>query len=75
MMAEEMVRFELGFRSGGSTGGTIGEAEWAKLESALRASSASTLELNGQDQRWFVRVDEIAYARRHESPRRLGFGG
>jgi len=74
-MADAMVRFELGFRNGGSTGGTITEKEWTKLENALRASSAGTLELIGSEERWFVRVDEIAFARRHDSARRLGFGG
>ena len=74
-MPDSMVRFELGFRSGGSTGGTITEEEWTKLENALKASGSGTVELVGAEQRWFVRVDEIAFARRHESARRLGFGG
>ena len=36
-MTDEVVRFELGFRSGGTTGGTVPEAEWKKLEDALKA--------------------------------------
>jgi hypothetical protein len=32
------------------------------------------LELAGVDQRWFVRVDEVAYVRRYDVERRLGFG-
>jgi hypothetical protein len=68
-----MVRFEIGFRGGGSTGGVVSEAEWGKLDAALRAGASTTVELQGPDQRWLVRADEVAWARRHEGGRRLGF--
>jgi hypothetical protein len=68
-----MVRFELGFRGGSTTGGLLPEQEWAKLESALRSGNG-TVELAGSDQSWIVRVDEVAWVRRHEGSRRLGFG-
>jgi hypothetical protein len=68
-----MVRFELGFRGGSTTGGLLPEEEWAKLESALQGGG-STVALVGSDQSWIIRVDEVAWVRRHEGSRRLGFG-
>jgi methylmalonyl-CoA/ethylmalonyl-CoA epimerase len=68
------VRFELAFRGGASTGGVLPQAEWDRLQEALRGDGSGVIELSGVDQRWFVRVDEIAYVRRYEAERRLGFG-
>jgi hypothetical protein len=73
-MTDEMVRFELGFRNGGSTGGLVPENEWKKLEDALKAGSGGLVELAGADQRWLLRVEEISWVRRHQSARKLGFG-
>ena len=40
-MTDEMVRFELGFRNGGSTGGSLPEDEWKKLEDALKSGGSA----------------------------------
>ena len=72
-MTDEMVRFELGFRGGGSTGGLVSEEEWKKLEDALKAGSG-LVELTGTDQRWLLRAEEVSWVRRHQPSRRLGFG-
>jgi hypothetical protein len=73
-MTDETVRFELGFRSGGSTGGNVPEAEWKKLEDALKAGGNAVVELEGVDQHWLLRAEEVAWVRRHQSSRKLGFG-
>ena len=73
-MTDEMVRFELGFRSGGSTGGLVPEEEWKKLEDALKAGGNALIELAGSDQRWLVRPEEVSWVRRQQSSRKLGFG-
>ncbi len=46
-MTDEMVRFELGFRNGGSTGGSLPEDEWKKLEDALKSGGSALVELAG----------------------------
>ena len=73
-MTDEMVRFELGFRNGGSTGGSLPEDEWKKLEDALKSGGSALVELAGADQRWLLRAEEVAWVRRTQSSRKLGFG-
>jgi hypothetical protein len=73
-MTDEIVRFELGFRSGGSTGGSVPEAEWKKLEDALRSGGSAVVDLSGTDQQWILRVEEVAWVRRTQTSRKLGFG-
>ena len=71
-----MVRFELGFRSGGSTGGLIAEDQWELLQKALLGGSDEIVELTGADQQWLLRSGEVAWVRRSvDGGRRLGFGG
>ena len=74
-MTDEMVRFELGFRGGGSTGGLAarGRVEEARGRAQGRLGQA-IVEVAGSDQRWLLRVEEISWVRRHQSSRKLGFG-
>jgi hypothetical protein len=71
-VTEGDVRFEIGFRGGGSTGGEIPVTEWARLEVALRQGSG-TVELASGGSRWWVRVEDVAYAFRQERDHRPGF--
>lgn len=71
-MSDRDVRFELGFRGGTRTTGEIPASEWAKLQTAL-GGGGGVVELSAGDQTWWVRVEEIVFAHRHEREKRLGF--
>jgi hypothetical protein len=73
-MTDERVRFEIGFKGGGTTGGELPPDQLARLEAALSAGGAGLVELAGDGSHWFIRVDDVAWVRRGERDRKLGFG-
>jgi hypothetical protein len=66
------VKFELGFRGGGSVAGEASAGDWARVEAALTAGSG-IVDIEHDERRIWVRVDDIAYAVR-VVPRRRGAG-
>jgi hypothetical protein len=71
-MDEASVKFELGFRGGGTVAGEASSADWARVEAAL-AAGKGTVDIEHDERRIWVRVDDVAYAVR-VVPRRLGAG-
>jgi hypothetical protein len=73
-MTDERIRFEIGFKGGGTTGGELPPDQLARLESALVASGGGLIELAGDGSHWWIRVDDVSWVRRGERDRKLGFG-
>jgi hypothetical protein len=71
-MDDGSVKFELGFRGGGSVAGEASAADWARFEAAL-ATGAGTVDVEHDERRIWVRIDDVAYAVR-VVPRRRGAG-
>lgn len=71
-MDEASVKFELGFRGGGTLAGEAAAEDWARVEAALSAGTG-TVDVEHDERRVWVRVDEVAYAVR-VTPRRRGAG-
>ena len=73
-MTDERVRFEIGFKGGGTTGGELPPDQLARLEAALGSGGGGLGELAGDGSHWFIRTDDVAWLRRGERDRKLGFG-
>ncbi|MEO9177000.1 MAG: hypothetical protein ABI317_15920 [Gaiellales bacterium] len=73
-MTDERVRFEIGFKGGGSTGGELPPDQVARLEAALSAGNGGLVELAGDGSHWWIRVEDVSWLRRGERDRKLGFG-
>jgi hypothetical protein len=71
-MDEADVKFELGFRGGGTVTGEASAGDWTRVEAALSAGNG-TVDIEHDERRIWVRVDEVAYAVR-VVPRRRGAG-
>jgi hypothetical protein len=71
-MEDGSVKFELGFRGGGSVAGEASATDWARVEAVLTAGSG-IVDIEHDERRIWVRVDDIAYAVR-VVPRRRGAG-
>jgi hypothetical protein len=71
-MDEASVKFELGFRGGGTVAGEASGEDWARVEAAL-AAGKGTVDIEHDERRIWVRVDDVAYAVR-VVPRRRGAG-
>jgi hypothetical protein len=71
-MDDGSVKFELGFRGGGSVAGEASTADWARVEAAL-AKGEGTVDIEHDERRIWVRIDDVAYAVRIV-PRRRGAG-
>ena len=71
-MDDGSVKFELGFRGGGSVAGEASTADWARVEAAL-AKGEGIVDIEHDERRIWVRVDDVAYAVR-VVPRRRGAG-
>ena len=71
-MADGSVKFELGFRGGGTVAGEASAEDWARVEAAL-AAGEGTVDIEHDERRIWVRVDDVAYAVR-VVPRRRGAG-
>jgi hypothetical protein len=74
-MTDEGIRFEIGFKGGGTTGGELPPDQLARLEASLGAGgSGGLVELAGDGSHWWIRVEDISWVRRGERDRKLGFG-
>ena len=73
-MTDERVRFEIGFKGGGSTGGELPPDQVARLEAALASGGGGLVELAGDGSHWWIRVEDVSWLRRGERDRKLGFG-
>ena len=72
-MTDERIRFEIGFKGGGTTGGDLPPDQLARLEAALGAGSG-LVELVGDGSKWWIRTEDVSWLRRGERDRKLGFG-
>ena len=87
-MTDERVRFEIGFKGGGTTGGELPPDQHAPhqagrcgapprglgLAAARGVAQGGLVELAGDGSHWFIRTDDVAWLRRGERDRKLGFG-
>jgi hypothetical protein len=73
-MTDDRVRFEIGFKGGGTTGGDLPADQVARLEAALGTGGPGLVELAGDGAHWWIRVEDVAWLRRGERDRKLGFG-
>jgi len=71
-MADDSVKFELGFRGGGSVAGEASTADWARVEAAL-AKGEGTVDIEHDERRIWLRIEDVIYAVR-VVPRRRGAG-
>jgi hypothetical protein len=68
----DSVKFELGMRGGGAVSGEASAEDWARVEAALVAGSG-TVDIEHDERRIWLRVEDVAYAVR-VVPRRRGAG-
>jgi hypothetical protein len=71
-MDDGSVKFELGLRGGGSVSGEASAEDWARVETAL-AAGQGIVDIEHDERRIWVRIDDVAYAVR-VVPRRRGAG-
>jgi hypothetical protein len=73
-MTDERVRFEIGFKGGGTTGGELPPDQLARLEAALGAGGSGLVEVAGDGSHWWIRIEDVSWLRRGARDRKLGFG-
>jgi hypothetical protein len=71
-MDDGSVKFELGFRGGGTVAGEASSEDWARVEAALAAGEGA-VDIEHHERRIWVRIDDVAYAVR-VVPRGRGAG-
>jgi hypothetical protein len=71
-MTDGSVKFEIGFRGGGTVAGEANTADWARVEAAL-AAGKGTVDIEHDERRIWLRADDVAYVVR-VVPRKRGAG-
>lgn len=71
-MTDTSVKFEIGFRGGGSVSGEAGTEDWARVEAVLTAGKG-IVDIEHDERRIWLRADDVAYVVR-VVPRRRGAG-
>ena len=71
-MTDTSVKFEIGFRGGGTVAGEASAEDWAKVETAL-AAGKGTVDIEHDERRIWLRPEDVAYVVR-VVPRRRGAG-
>ena len=66
-MADSSVKFEIGFRGGGTVAGEASGEDWTRVEAALAAGEHD-------ERRIWLRADDVAYVVRVQRRRGAGFG-
>ena len=72
-MAEESLRFEVGFVGGGATSGQSDAAAVRALEEALETGQDKLVVLEHEGTRQFVRSGQVGWLRVHGGGKRVGF--
>ena len=71
-MTDSSVKFEIGFRGGGTVAGEASTEDWARVEAAL-AAGTGIVDIEHDERRVWLRADDVAYVVR-VVPRRRGAG-
>ncbi len=71
-MTDGSVKFEIGFRGGGTVAGEASAEDWVRVEAVLTAGKG-TVDIEHDERRIWLRADDIAYVVR-VVPRRRGAG-
>jgi hypothetical protein len=71
-MENDSVKFEIGFRGGGTVAGEASTEDWARVEAALAAGKGA-VDIEHDERRIWLRADDVAYVVR-VVPRRRGAG-
>ena len=73
-MTDERVRFEIGFKGGGHDGWRAAARSARAPRGGAGSGGGGLIELAGDGSHWFIRTDDVAWLRRGERDRKLGFG-
>jgi hypothetical protein len=71
-MKDSSVKFEIGFRGGGTVAGEASGEDWARVEAALAAGKGA-VEIEHDERRIWLRADDVAYVVRVQRRRGAGF--
>jgi hypothetical protein len=69
---DDSVKFEIGFRGGGTVAGEASSADWTRVEAAL-AKGEGSVDIEHDERRIWLRCEDVAYVVR-VVPRRRGAG-
>jgi hypothetical protein len=58
-MSDTSVKFEIGFRGGGSVAGEASSEDWARVEAALTAGTG-TVDIEHDERRIWLRAEDVA---------------
>ena len=72
-MSQDVVRFDLGFNSGGTASGQATETEWRRVEEAFTRGDEAVVAVEVEGARMWIRVSQVAWARVHRGGSRVGF--
>ncbi|CAA9488213.1 MAG: hypothetical protein AVDCRST_MAG53-1134 [uncultured Solirubrobacteraceae bacterium] len=72
-MSQDVVRFDLGFNSGGTASGQATETEWQRVEEAFTRGDEAVVAVEVEGARMWIRVSQVAWARVHRRGSRVGF--
>jgi hypothetical protein len=73
-VADDRIRIEIGFDGGQIMSALVAPESADALERALAASGETSLGLDAQDGRYFIKLDRIVYVKRFARDSRVGFG-
>lgn len=72
-MADDRIRIEIGFDGGQIMSALVAPDSADSLERALSAGGETSLALDAQDGRYFIKLDRIVYVKRFARDSRVGF--
>jgi hypothetical protein len=73
-VADDRIRIEIGFDGGQIMSALVATESADALERALGAGGETSLGLDAQDGRYFIKLDRIVYVKRFARDSRVGFG-
>jgi hypothetical protein len=69
----ELLRFDIGFVGGGSTSGSITQADWDRIAHAIAGGENGMIDVPAEGAHLFLRPSQVAWARLHVRETRVGF--
>ncbi len=72
-MADNGIRIEIGFDGGQIMSALVAPDSADSLERALASAGETSLALDAQDGRYFIKLDRIVYVKRFARDSRVGF--
>jgi hypothetical protein len=72
-VADDGIRIEIGFDGGQIMSALVAPESADSLERALASAGETSLALDAQDGRYFIKLDRIVYVKRFARDSRVGF--